>query len=156
MASTYRFWFKVGPDGATPAGQDGQAQDVGGPLDRLLAEQAEQPLDRVGREGVTSLEQGDELAEQPGGPLDLHGVTGHGDLVAADVDVGAEGALDETQQLIRGAEQTDHALRPGHDDARRRGAAGAFRHGHAQCYLSTALCVFPSDAERDHGRIRTL
>ena len=46
------------------------------------------------------------------------GRAGDGDLVAADVDVAVELALDDPQQLIARSEQRDHGLLTGHDERR--------------------------------------
>ena len=44
------------------------------------------------------------------------GVAGDGDLVAADVDVAGDRALDELEDLVVGAEQAHHVLRVGDGD----------------------------------------
>ena len=56
----------------------------------------------------------DQLLEEPLGQRDLGGLAVEGDLVAAHVDVGVEGALDQAEVLVAGTEQGDHVDAVGH------------------------------------------
>ena len=103
-------------DRAAAVAQDVEAQHVGRPLGGLGAQHGVHPLDGLGREALTGADDRDQLVEEPLGEGDLAGLAAHRDPVAADVDLGVEGALDDPEELVAGAEQADHVDAVGDDD----------------------------------------
>ena len=73
-------------------------QHVGGTLVGLRAEHADGALDGLGGHALAGADDRDELVEQPLGERDLGGLAAQRDLVAADVDVGVEGLLDQCRR----------------------------------------------------------
>ncbi len=65
---------------------------------------------------MSTLDQQHQLLEQPADPFGVVGVTGDGDLVAADVDRHGERGLDEAQQLVALAQQVHHEVVSGYED----------------------------------------
>ncbi len=63
----------------------------------------------------------DQLVEEPLDEGHLGGLAAQGDLVAADVDVGGEGLLDQGEVLVPGPEQGHHGDARGHGDGVLRG-----------------------------------
>jgi hypothetical protein len=97
MASTYRFWLSVFGRMVRPR------------LDRMSrfrTSAGRAPGRQLGPAG----DQLEQFLEQPLGYRPLGWRTGNGDLIAAHVKVGADGVLDDPEQLVAGAEQADHRL----------------------------------------------
>ena len=90
------------------------AEHLGGQL--VALHHLDAAADALAVEGVAALDEQDELLEQPPDPLGVVGVTGDGDLVAADVDRHREGGLDQAEQLVALAEQIHHEVVPGYED----------------------------------------
>ena len=101
---------RLGPDGPAAGGQDADGQHVGRAHAALGAQHGRGPLHRVGGQVGALAQQLEELVEQVGDQSGLRRVAGRGDLVAADVDVGVELALDHVQELVAGSEQADHGM----------------------------------------------
>ena len=148
--STYRFWFSV------------LGRIVRPRLDRMLRLStsagrslvsvrsiADRALDRLGGDALAGADDRDQLVEEPLDQRHLGGLAAQGDLVAADVDVGVEGLLDEGEVLVAGAEQRHHVDAVGHHDGVGRHSIPVGRHdmycaicpASSCALLSTQSCV---------------
>ena len=101
---------RLGPDGPAAGGQDANGQHVGRAHAALGAQHGRGPLHRVGGQVGALAQQLEELFEQVGDQSGLRRVAGRGDLVAADVNVGVELALDHVQEFVAGSKQADHGM----------------------------------------------
>ena len=107
-------------DRAAAVGQDVEAQHVGRALLRLGAQHLDDPLDGLAGHALPGAHEGDDLVEQSLGLRDLGGVAGERDPVAADVDGGLEGPLDQPEVLVARTQDRDHVDAVGdHDGVRR-------------------------------------
>ena len=115
--STYRFWFSVFGRIVRPR-LDRMFSDStsAGRSCGLGAQHADGALDGLGGDALAGADDRDQLVEQPLDQRDLGGLAAQRDLVAADVDVGVEGLLDEREVLVAGAEEGHHGDAVGHHD----------------------------------------
>jgi hypothetical protein len=144
---------RLGPDRAAAVGQDVEAQHVGGPLVGLGAQHLDDPLHRLAGDALPGAHQRHDLVQQALGRGDLGRLAGERDPVAADVDAGVEGALDEAEVLVAGAQDGDHVDAVGDDHGVGRsllGGAWLVRGSHG------CPCGRPSGsvAERHHATER--
>ena len=93
---------RLGPDRAAAVGQDVERQHVGRALGGLGAQHADGALDGLGGDALAGADDRDQLVEQALDEGDLGGLAAQRDLVAADVDVGVEGLLDERRSSSPG------------------------------------------------------
>src|SRR5205823_1257739 len=91
----------------------------------------------------------EELADLGG----LPGGAGHGDLVAADMDVGVERLLHDPQQLVPGTEQADHGLPVRDYDLDLRAAVSSGSVGSLVRRLTCQVKVSPSAAHRHQAAV---
>ena len=96
---------RLGTDVLAAPRQDVQAEHLGRAGPGVGGEDAERAADRVRGEVLAGLDQFEQLLEQADGDGVVGRRAGDGDLVAADVDVAVEAALDDAQQFVARAEQ---------------------------------------------------
>ena len=106
---------RLGPDRATAVGQDVEAQHVGRALLRLGAQHLDDPLDRLAGDALAGADQRHDLVEEALGDGDLGRLAGERDPVAADVDAGVEGPLDQPEVLVSRAQDRHHVDAVGDD-----------------------------------------
>ena len=91
---------RLGADGAPAPGEDVERQHLGGPLGGALLEHADGAPDGVGGQRLALLDQLEQLGEEALGEGVVGRRAGDGDLVAADVHVAGDRALDELEDLV--------------------------------------------------------
>jgi hypothetical protein len=102
----------LGPDRLAARGQDVLGQDLGGTRVRVGGH-ADDALHRVRRQALPGTDDGDEFGQHLGGPSHGVGRACEGDLVAPHVDVGVQMRLEGAQELVSGADESDHRDRRG-------------------------------------------
>ena len=105
-------------------------------------------LTASGREVLARLDQFEEFLEEADCDRVVGGGAGDGDLVAANVDVAVEAALDDAKQFIARAEQRNHGLLAGNDDDGGDAIRAAVRDRTSWAFCSTVadLSTVPAQA----------
>ncbi len=105
---------RLRPDRAAAVAQDVEREYVGRPLLGLGPQHRDDALHGLAGHALAGADDGHQLVEQALRQRDLVGRAVQCDLVAAYVDVGGEGVLDQREVLVAGTEKADHVDAVGH------------------------------------------